>query len=159
MNYLQMLDELEEILSKAKKIPLSSYALLAEDKLREIIYALREHYPDEIKRSAMIINQKEEIIMDAKEEAKSILLEAQKEKEYLCSQQEVYKQALIKAESAKKETKEDLISVLRNTNEILVALTQNYHQQCLRMDQQMEESYRQSLEKFQQIKDQIIDPL
>jgi cell division septum initiation protein DivIVA len=159
MNYLQMLDEIEETLSKAKKIPLSTYAILAEDKLREMICSLREHYPDEIKRSSMIINQKEELIQEAKKEAQIILTEAQKEREYLCSQQEVYKQALIKAESTKKETKEDLITMLRNMNEILVGLTQNYHQQCLRMDQQIEESYRQSLEKFQQIKDQIIDPL
>ena len=159
MNYLQMLDELEEALSKAKKIPLTTYALLAEEKVRELIFTLHEHYPDEIKRSAMIIEQKDEIIMEAKAEAQKFLSEAQKEKDHLCSQEEVYKQALSKAEAVKSQTKEELVAMLRKMNEVLVALTQNYRQQCVRMDQQIEESYRQSLEKFQHIKDQIIDPL
>ncbi len=159
MNYLQTFEKLEELLINAKKIPLTSFVLLSEEKIEEIVHQLKENYPEEMKMSALIMNQKEEIVDEAKKEAYKIIDEAKKEREHLVSQQEIYQHALSKAETMKKEVKSDLIQLMREVNEVLISINKNYQHQMSRIEQQIEESYRQALEKFQEIKEQQIDTL
>ncbi len=157
MNYLQVLDDLDDLMHNAKKIPFTSYALLSEEKIHQLLLHLRQNYPEEMKRSALIINQKEEMLLEAKNEAQQILKEAIIERDRLTNQQEVYQHALNKAEVVKKEVKNSLIELMREMNEALVNISQSYRQQCIHTEQLIEESYRQALAKFQEIKDNLID--
>jgi adenylosuccinate synthase len=159
MNYLQMLDELDDVLSSSRKIPLSSYVIMSESQLCEIINDLRQHFPEEIKQSSLIISQRNEIIAKAKSEAHEIIDNASREKERMSSQHEVYRMAQEKVERLRKDVKSELINLLRNMNEVLLALTKNYSQQCQKMEEKMEASYGEILDKFQEIKENLIDKI
>ena len=67
MEIFTLLETLEDILEKSKKVPFTNKAVVDKDEIVEIIQEIRLKLPDELKQAKWI-----------KEERQRILLEAQK---------------------------------------------------------------------------------
>ncbi len=98
MKVLQLLEELEEIVQGASKVPLTGKSLLDAEDLMEIIKEIRVELPEELQRAQWINDEKERIIGEAESERTAMLEEARAQSEAMIDRDEITNQARIKAE-------------------------------------------------------------
>ena len=65
MKVLQLLEELEEIVQGASKVPLTGKSLLDAEDLIEIIKEIRVELPEELQRAQWINDEQKRIISEA----------------------------------------------------------------------------------------------
>jgi hypothetical protein len=95
---LQLLEELEEIVQGASKVPLTGKSLLDAEDLMEIIKEIRVELPEELQRAQWINDEKDRIIGEAESERTAMLEEARAQSEAMIDRDEITNQARIKAE-------------------------------------------------------------
>ena len=98
MKVLQLLEELEEIVQGASKVPLTGKSLLDAEDLLEIIKEIRVELPEELQRAQWINDEKDRIITEAETERNSMLEEARAQAEAMVDRDEITNRARVKAE-------------------------------------------------------------
>ena len=98
MKVLQLLEELEEIVQGASKVPLTGKSLLDGEDLLEIIKEIRVELPEELQRAQWINDEKDRIITEAETERNSMLEEARAQSEAMVDRDEITNRARVKAE-------------------------------------------------------------
>lgn len=96
MNIDELLDQLDEILDKAMRIP-GGRSLVDVEKLRAVIDDIRLNLPQEIKQARGIVADRADIISSAKRESESIIRNAEERARALVAQEEITKLAQQKA--------------------------------------------------------------
>lgn len=98
MSIDELLDDLDEVLEKSLRLPLSGGKCVVDvEKSVGIIEDIRLNMPQEIRQARAIVADRTEIIKNAKEEAESIIKSAEDKAKILVSQEEVMRQAQEKA--------------------------------------------------------------
>jgi vacuolar-type H+-ATPase subunit H len=72
-----LIDELENLLNSAKRMPMGGKLLLDEGALRRIIDEMRASTPDELRVGQRIAGERDRILADARAQARRIIEEAQ----------------------------------------------------------------------------------
>ncbi len=94
----QLIDEIEEYIEGCKYQPLSNTKIIVnKEEIDELIRELRMKTPDEIKRYQKIITNKEAILNDARNKAKTLIDEATVHTNELISEHEIMQQAYAQA--------------------------------------------------------------
>ena len=96
MNMDELLDQLDETLEGGMKIPGKKVIVNAET-VRAIIDDLRMTMPNEIKQAKAIVNDRSDIITNAKREADTIIRAAEERAKSMTAQEEITKLAQAKA--------------------------------------------------------------
>lgn len=92
------LDRIDDLLEEAWNLPLmGNKRMLDVQKIRDILDEIRRELPDEIKGAKAIVSDREDIISDAKAEAKDIVKRAETRARQLVSDEEIVKAAKAKA--------------------------------------------------------------
>lgn len=97
MNVESLIEEIEEIIEKGFKWPMSNKVLVEQDSLKELISEIKLAMPQEIRQAQSIVKDRTEIIDKAKEEAESILRVAEERQRAMINQNEIVRQAQLKA--------------------------------------------------------------
>ncbi len=90
---LDLLDELEDILEEAQKVPLTNKIILENQLIFSIIKDIRLALPDDIQQAKWIRDERDRILADAKNEYERIIKEAKKQAEYLIETDDITKKA------------------------------------------------------------------
>ena len=98
MNTLEIIDRIEELLDKSKRIPFSANILINGDESYDLIEELRNVMPEEFKQSRWIVKERENMIEEARKQADKIVRSAEGKAEVLMSETEVMKNARRKSE-------------------------------------------------------------
>jgi len=98
MDTIELIDKLEEIIGKSKKIPFSSNFIINENEIYEILDELRNVMPEEFKQARWIVKERENMLEEAKRQAGRILGEAEEKAGELISQSEIMKNAVKKSD-------------------------------------------------------------
>lgn len=93
MDIMALIDKLEDLIATARKIPLSSYVMVDEQKIYEAIDEMRATLPDELKQARWIVKERQEMLDEAEKEANRIVEEAKEKANALASETEVVKMA------------------------------------------------------------------
>lgn len=89
-----ILEQLDEMLDKALRLPLSGgKCLLPAEQLRDSIDGLRANLPIEVKQAKAIVNDRAEIIATARKEAEGIVRAAEERARRLVQEEEIVRQA------------------------------------------------------------------
>lgn len=72
MDIQHLVDRLEQLLNESKRLPLSAYLLVNEDRIYNLVDQMRVAIPEEIKRANRIEADKDRIMAQANEEAERI---------------------------------------------------------------------------------------
>ncbi len=89
-----ILEQLDEMLDKALRLPLSGgKCLLPAEQLRDSIDGLRANLPIEVKQAKAIVNDRAEIIATARKEAEGIVRAAEERARRLVQEKEIVRQA------------------------------------------------------------------
>jgi len=98
MDALEMIDKIEELVEKSKKLPFSSNAIINENEIYDLLDELRSVLPEELKQARWIVKEREGMIDEAKRQSSRIVKEAEERARVLVSETEVLKNANRKAE-------------------------------------------------------------
>ena len=129
MNVEELLEMMEETLEAGTIVPFSASKRMVDvDRMRDIIDEVRNNLPDEIRESKKIVNDREQIMQNARIESESIIQQAEERARVLTSEQEIVKRSqqhaaeiLSAAQKSAKTRKATLYceTILKNSEEVL----------------------------------------
>ncbi|MGN0160421.1 MAG: vacuolar family H+-ATPase subunit H [Lachnospiraceae bacterium] len=119
----QIISEMEEYIEGCSPFPLSSTKIVVvKEELEEMISELRLKTPDEIKKYQKLLAQKDQILNDANEQARSIIEAAQIHTNELVNESEImqraYEQGQMYVDQAKMEAENILNKAVEDANTI-----------------------------------------
>lgn len=93
MKLEMLIDELQEIVTGAKTVPLSGKKMINSERLLEIIDEMRTNMPQEVRQAKSIAADRANIIDKSKQEAESIVLQAEERAKAMVEHHEITRQA------------------------------------------------------------------
>ena len=125
----QLIDEIEEYIDSCKYQTFSNSRILVnKDEIEELIRELRAKTPDEIKRYQRIIQNKEEILNDAKARAEQLIKDTTIQRTELISEHQIMQQAYAQADevvtAAHKQAQDMLDRAVMESNEMRLSAMQ-----------------------------------
>lgn len=88
-----LIDSLEDILQSAMHVPFGKKSMIDVDKVAEIVSDIRIALPTEIKQAQNVVQDKNNIIAEAKKEAEQIIRKAEQRREELIESNEIMREA------------------------------------------------------------------
>jgi hypothetical protein len=98
MDALEIIDRIEELLDKSKRVPFTSNIMIGENGIYELLDELRNVLPEEFRQARWIVKEREGMIEESKRQAERIIREAKERSEMLVTETEILKNASRKAE-------------------------------------------------------------
>ncbi len=92
-----ILEELVDIVSTAKSVPLSASVMLSREEVLELLEAAREELPEELRRARRLLKDREEVFAAARREAIEITDDARVQAEQMVQRTEIVRQAEYRA--------------------------------------------------------------
>ncbi len=93
MDILHLIDRLEEALGEARRLPVGGGVVVNRGKLADIIDRMRVAVPREVYDSREVIEQRDEVLREARDEAEQLLAQAREQLEARLAETEVVKAA------------------------------------------------------------------
>jgi cell division septum initiation protein DivIVA len=103
MDLQALIEELEEIVENASKVPLTTKCMLDREEVWEVIQQFRLNYPEEIKQAQWVKKERERILNESRQEASSIIESANQKVVMMVNETEIIKLAKAKADDIIKE--------------------------------------------------------
>lgn len=123
-----LLEDLEDVLDDATSFPMSKKSLVDVEKIKTIIEDIRLNTPQETKQAKAIVDNRNNIINEAKIEAENIIKKAQAEARALVSRDEITRTAQSEANEmigqANQQAKSIVIQAQTEASEILGTASQ-----------------------------------
>lgn len=107
MDITARIQQLEELISQAKSMPLSSSVLMNREEILELVQGMRDALPEEIKQARWVVKDREELLAKARRDAEGIVQEGREEQDRLIADQEVVKEAQREAERVLGEARDE----------------------------------------------------
>ncbi len=98
MEIYEALDEMDELIQSASRIPLTGKCMIDLEAMLECLDRIRTMLPEEIRQARWVTREKERLIKEAQEEAQRQIGEAKRHIERLAAESEVVRQAQYRAE-------------------------------------------------------------
>jgi F0F1-type ATP synthase membrane subunit b/b' len=111
MDLEAQINELEELVSKARRVPMSHSIMVSEKGLFDLIDQLRANLPEELKQARWIIKERSEMLDEARRESDKIVAEARIKADEMVAETEIVR-------AAKKESAEILEEARSNARKI-----------------------------------------
>ena len=89
MKVLELLEELEDIVDAATKVPMMSKVMVEAEDIFSIVREIRLALPDDVQQAKWIRDERDRILEDAKNEYERIIREAKKQADYLVETDEI----------------------------------------------------------------------
>lgn len=123
MDIMEIIDMMEETVSKASSVPLTGKIMLDKEELLDYIQEIRLVYPEALKEAKWVKNERQRILDEAEERADAIRKSAEETQERLVDEHEITRQAYEKAEQirdmSERDSKEIKMDTDRYVDEIL----------------------------------------
>ena len=89
MKVLELLEELEDIVDAATKVPMMSKVMIEAEDIFSIVREIRLALPDDVQQAKWIRDERDRILEEAKAEYERIIREAKKQADYLVETDEI----------------------------------------------------------------------
>ena len=96
---MTLLDDLEEILANASKVPFSEKAIVDSDEIRSIADDIRLSMPKDIQQAKWVKDEQDRILNEARGEYDKVIIAAKKQAEYLVENDIIKKEAEKRADA------------------------------------------------------------
>jgi cell division septum initiation protein DivIVA len=140
----QELNRLEEMILSSFRVPLTGKTLVDEEKLLEQLDLIRLSLPDAFNQAIAIIEQKQEIFLEAEEYGQQIVDAAQAKRVQILDENDIIRQAEKEAEQIRRQTQLECEAMMKET----VAEIELKRRQT---QQELEEMRSQAIAQAQQI--------
>lgn len=96
---MTLLDDLEEILSNASKVPFSEKAIVDSDEIKSIVDDIRLSMPKDIQQARWVKDEQDRILNEARSEYDKVIVAAKKQADYLVEHDVIKKEAEKRADA------------------------------------------------------------
>ncbi len=117
MKFKELIDELEEVIEEASKIPLSNKCMIDKEEIFNIIQQIRLTYPEDIKQAEYVRKERDRILQDAEKESNIIIENAKAKVAKLVNDSEIIKIAKEKATEILQDATKNAQQVLNDAEE------------------------------------------
>ncbi len=93
MKVLELLEELEDVLDGATKVPMMSKVMVESEDIFSIVREIRLALPDDVQQAKWIRDERDRILEEARTEYERIIKEAKKQADYLVENSEIMARA------------------------------------------------------------------
>lgn len=114
-----LIDMLEDLMSKATRLPLSNKSAIDIDKMSEIVTDMRMAIPMEIQHAQKVVLDKNNIIAEAKRDAETITRQAEQRREEILNESDIIKEAHRRANTVFREEQARLADMQKSTTNYL----------------------------------------
>ena len=83
MDALEIIDKIEELLDKSKRVPFTSNIVVSENEIYELLDELRGVLPEEFRQARWIVKEREGMLEESKRQAERIVREAREKLMFL----------------------------------------------------------------------------
>lgn len=147
-NVIELLEYLQDTIERAPRVPISGKAMIDKKDVLEIVDQIVNYLPDEFKKAKWIVNEKDRILGEAKEEYNSVRRETIEIMRQNVERHDIVKEAKIRAQeiisSAKKDAKAIRLGSRDYSNEILTDLDKQLEEKREELIRTIEECYRKA---------------
>lgn len=141
-----LIDRLENLLNKGRRMPLSSGIVVNRDECLEIIDQMRVTIPQQIAEAQRIQEDSEQIIALAQEEAQRLIQRADKEAEHVLDERGLLEEAQGKSEAIIEESRRQAEETMRGADEYAITVLGQLEDQLIAL----QTTIRNGLEILQQ---------
>ena len=129
MDIQHLVDRLEDLIDEGRHVFGTKYTMVDEERALEIIDQMRISIPEEIEKSARVMQQRDRVLAEANEEAARIVQQARQHSEGLIDQHQMVQQAKVRAEYVIEQANIESQKITREADGyVLDQLTQLEHQ-------------------------------
>lgn len=120
---LDLIEQLEEILDRGTKVPLTGKIMVDEEVVLEILDGIRSVLPEEIRQANLVLAERDRLMEEARNEGQRIIDRAQKQAEQLLHEDEIVAQSRSYAEDiarkAQQYSREVKLGALKYSDDLL----------------------------------------
>lgn len=132
-NIGDILDIMEDMIEGATKLPLSGGRCVIDgEQLLDLIGDVKMNMPTEVKQAKLIVQDRKQIIEDAREEAESIIRRGQERAKAMVNESQIVKDAQLKANDMVTQAQLQSRELKRATNEYVNEMLKKTEDQLLR---------------------------
>ncbi len=133
MDILELVDRLEELFNESRAIPFTHNVIVDEDRMLDIIDQMRITIPDEVRKARQLLNQKERVLAQAKEEAQRTIQLAQERREQMIQRDAIVQEAEARAREIIAQAREDAEAIRREADDYALQKLQELEMALARM--------------------------
>lgn len=111
----QELDRLEEIILSSFRVPLTGRTLIDEEKLLEQLDFIRVSLPAVFQEAAAILEQKQEILLEAEEYGQKLVDAAQAKRAQILAESDIVRQAKQEADQLRRQVQQECEEMMQET--------------------------------------------
>ena len=116
MDIMEIIDMMEETISKASTVPLTSKIMLDKEELLDYIQEIRLVYPEQLKEAKWVKEERQRILSEAESRAEAIQKNAEETQMQLIDEHEITRQAYEKAEAIRDMSERDARDIKMDTD-------------------------------------------
>lgn len=117
MNTYRVLDQLESILRRSIRIPLTSFVTIDADRVLAILEKIRASFPEEIKQARYLTQENHRILKEAHVKAEALISDANQKAEAIIQEANFEAEAILVRARAEAEERVSTSEILRMANE------------------------------------------
>lgn len=117
MDLLHLVDQLEELVADAKKVPIGNRVILPYDRVLELIDELRIAIPNDVREAEELVSSKTSLLRSAEEEAKLVISTAESKASSLMDDHEIVQNARLKADQIIQQGENNLKDRINQANQ------------------------------------------
>lgn len=125
MKFKELIDELEEIIEEAGKLPLSSKCVIDKEDIFGVIEQIRLAYPEDMKQAEYVKKERDRILQDAEKEAQIIKEEAKTKMAKMVTDSEIVRLAKEKAAEILNEAKKEAGEIVAEGEQKAIAVAED----------------------------------
>lgn len=118
------MDQLEDVLNRGLRVPLTSSLMVNEEECLRLIDQMRISVPSAIKEGERMLSERDRILAEARAEAARIVTEAEDQATYLVGEQHVLDLAEARAQALEEQGYQKALSLVQQGEEYVVGLLQ-----------------------------------
>jgi hypothetical protein len=120
MDIQHLVDRLEDLIDEGRHLFGTKYTMIDEERALEIIDQMRISIPEEIEKSARIMQQRERILSEAHEEAARIVQQNRIKAEAMMDEDSRVQAALARAEAIKEQARQEAVRITSEADQYVM---------------------------------------
>lgn len=142
MELQQLINQLEHVISQAKRVPLSQSIMVDEEAVRRVIDQMRVSVPDIIKQAERTVGERDRIVAQANEEAGRIIQLAREQATDMVEHHELAEAARKRANDLLAEAEREAASMRSEADKYALNSLAGLAEQVTRLQREVENGMR-----------------
>ncbi len=139
MDVMELLEYLQEIVETASKVPITGKIVLDKKEMLDVIDQIINYLPDEFKKAQWVLNEKERILAEAREEYENVRKQTMEMLKKQVENHDITKEAQIRSQ-------EIIASAQRDAKAIRLGARDYADEILCQLDKEIEEKSKETLE-------------